>query len=254
METNPTLRFSSRVENYGKYRPGYPQEIIATLQVECGLTPTSVVADIGSGTGFLAELFLKNGNPVFAVEPNQEMREASVRLLRAWAGFRSVDGRAEATNLAGRSIDFVVSGQAFHWFDLRKARSEFLRILKPAGWVMVVWNEREIASTAFLKAYEEMLQRYVADYPRLVHKQAYDVGISGFFGSDGFVARTFKYRQEFDFDGVKGRMLSSSYTPDVGHPNHVPLLGELSRIFKAHVANGRVTFEYTTRMYYGRLR
>ena len=160
---NPTLRFTGRVENYVKYRPGYPAGIIETFVKECGLTAGSVVADIGSGTGILSEVFLKNGNRVFGVEPNHEMREAGSRLLGKYAGFMSVDGAAEATTLEDCSVDFVTAGQAFHWFDRQRARKEFVRILKPNGWVTLIWNERLTDTSPFLRAYEDLLRRYGID-------------------------------------------------------------------------------------------
>src|SRR4051812_35067235 len=101
----PTERFSSRVENYVKYRPGYPAAVVPLLETACGFTRESVVADIGSGTGILAEVWLKHGNPVFAVEPNGPMREAAERLLTAYPAFTSVPGTAEATTLADHSVD-----------------------------------------------------------------------------------------------------------------------------------------------------
>src|SRR6266446_9260655 len=110
----PTERFSNRVENYIRYRPGYPKEIIELLKAECGLFPQSVVADAGSGTGLLAKLFLENGNLVFGIEPNREMRAAGERLLQAYPRFTSIAGTAEATTLPGQSVDFVTAGQAFH--------------------------------------------------------------------------------------------------------------------------------------------
>ena len=252
--TDPTLRFSSRAENYIKYRPRYPQEVIATLRIECSLSSVSLIADIGAGTGALTELFLQNGNQVFAVEPNREMRESAERLMAGCAGFHSVDGRAESTNLKDCSVDFVVIGQAFHWFDLAEARSEFLRILKPPGWTMIVWNEREFQTTPFLIAYDRLLQRYASDYARERHKSVYDNALSDFYGADGFVERTFSYRQELDFPGVMGRMQSSSYTPEPGHPNYEAMSAELLRIYQDHEVDGRVTFDYITRMYYGRLK
>lgn len=250
---DPTLRFSSRVENYVKYRPRYPHEVIETLQAECGLSSSAPIADIGSGSGALTELFLQNGNQVFAVEPNREMREAAEKLLAKYPGFRNIAGRAESTTLTDHSVDFAVVGQAFHWFDLQKARREFLRILKPSGWVMVVWNEREYQTTPFLIAYDQLLQRYAPDYAREKHKRIYDTALTDFYGACGFIERTFSYLQELDYAGVKGRMLSSSYTPEPSHPNHAPMIAELSKIYQAHEINGRVTFEYITRMYYGRL-
>jgi len=249
----PTLRFSSRAENYARYRPRYPQSVIETLREEGSLKTSSVVSDVGSGTGVLAEMLLRNGNPVFAVEPNREMREAAERILGGYDGFRSVAGRAEATTLEDRSADFVVVGQAFHWFDTSKTRMEFLRILKPRGWAMVVWNERDFQSTPFLRAYERVLQRYALDYAREKHKKVYETALADFYGAGGFIEKTFPCRQELDFAGVVGRMLPSSNNPEPGHANYEPMVAELQKIFQTHETGGRVAFEYITRMYYGRL-
>jgi len=248
-----TQRFSSRVDNYARYRPHYPQAVIESLREECRLIPASLIADIGSGTGRLTELFLQNGNPVFAVEPNREMREAGERLLGNFPGLRSVDGRAEATTLSDQSVDFVVTGQAFHWFDLKAAREEFLRILRPAGWVMIVWNEREMTTTPFLIAYEQILKRFATEYSLVDYKKAYKGALADFYGISGYESRTFSYRQSFDFAGIQGRLLSSSYTPEAGHPDHEPMLAELSKIFQTHQVENQVAFEYITRMYFGRL-
>jgi SAM-dependent methyltransferase len=251
--TDPTERFSSRVDNYIKYRPHYPGKVIETLQKECGLVSSSLIADVGSGTGALTELFLQNGNRVLAVEPNREMRKAAERLLCGYPGFRSVDARAEATCVDADTADFVVVGQAFHWFDLRQARIEFRRILKRSGWAMVVWNEREFETTPFLVAYDQLLQTHAPDYARARHKSVYDTGLADFYGAAGFLTRAFNFRQDLDYPGVVGRLLSSSYTPERDHPNHDPMIAELAKIYQAHQVNGRVTFDYVTRMYYGRM-
>jgi len=251
--TDPTQRFSSRVDNYVKYRPRYPHQVIESLEHKCGLSSLSLIADVGLGTGALTELFLQNGNRVFAVEPNREMRETAERLLRGYLFFHSIEGRAESTSLGKKSVDFVVVGQAFHWFDVQQTRREFLRVLKPYGWAMVVWNERDYESTPFLEAYDRLLQRYAPDYARVKHRQVYDTALNDLYGAAGFVEEAFRYTQEMDFEGVKGRMLSSSYTPEPGHPNYEPMMDELSGIYKANAVEGRVTFEYFTRMYYGRL-
>src|SRR5213595_654680 len=132
--SDPTKRFSNRVENYIKYRPGYPDAVIDLLTEECRLTQQSIIADIGSGTGILSELFLKNGNSVFAIEPNAAMRRTAEDLLRKHPKFTSIDAAAEATTLDIASVDFVTAAQAFHWFDRKNARKEFARILKPEGW------------------------------------------------------------------------------------------------------------------------
>ena len=253
MTTDPTSRFSSRVEHYIKYRPGYPQQVIQTLRERCGLSPNTLVADIGSGTGLLTELFLLNGNTVFGVEPNTEMRLAGEELLQNYRDFHSIRGRAEATTLPDQSMDFVIAGQAFHWFDRQSTRREFARILKPGGWVMLVWNERETRSEPFLRAYELLLQKYATDYAQVDHRQIDERVLAQFYGQGGFEARTYPNRQKFDYTGVEGRLLSSSYSPEPGHPDYEPMLLELMRIFQAYQESGYVRFEYTTRMYYGRL-
>ena len=250
---SPTQRFSSRVENYVKYRPGYPNGVIETLTRECGLTGKSVVADIGSGTGILSELFLKNGNRVFGVEPNREMREAGGRLLKKYPGFTSVTGTAEATTLADRSVDFVTAGQAFHWFDRGRTRQEFSRILRLNGSVVLIWNERLTDTAPFLREYEDLLQKYGTDYAAVDHRNVDADAIAAFFAPHPFSLRKFENRQVVDFDGAKGRLLSSSYTPESGHPHYQPMLDEMRAIFDKHQVTGKVSFDYVTLMYVGPL-
>src|ERR1700747_2753137 len=165
-----TLRFSSRVENYIRYRPGYPPQVLETLKSECGLNSASVVADIACGTGIFTKMLLENGNEFFGVEPNLEMREAAERLLAAYSKFTSIAGTAESSNLPDHSVDFATAAQAAHWFDLAKARKEFMRILKPTGWAMLIWNERSTDTTAFLRAYEELLLAHGTDYEQVRHE------------------------------------------------------------------------------------
>jgi SAM-dependent methyltransferase len=246
-------RFSSRVADYVRYRPGYPRTILDPLREECGLTRDSVVADVGSGTGLLAQLFLDDGNTVYGVEPNGAMRAAGEQFLQSYAKFHSVAASAEATTLQDARVDFVIAGQAFHWFDPQAARAEFARILRPGGWVAVVWNERRVDTSALLRAYEELLRRYSTDYAQIsAHYPEYQ-RMTEFFAPGELRHRTFPNEQLFDFDGLRGRLLSSSYSPPAAHPNHQPMLAELRRIFDAHHQNGRVRIEYTTHLYYGRL-
>ena len=250
---DPTKRFSDRVENYIKYRPDYPGALIDLLNEECGLTQQSIIADIGSGTGILSELFLKNGNRVFGIEPNAPMRGAGEKLLERYSNFTSIDGAAEATTLSDNSVDFVVAAQAFHWFDQESARAEFSRILKPSGWVMLLWNERRIDSTPFLRAYEQLLLKFGTDYQEVRHERVYkDVG--SFFSPREFKLRTFDNRQSFDFEGVKGRLLSSSYVPAPGHEDFEAMLEELRNIFEEHQKAGEVAFEHDTKVYFSQLK
>ena len=250
--SDATTRFSSRVENYVRYRPGYPREVLQTLQAECGLTSGHVIADIASGTGIWTRTLLENGNRVFGVEPNAEMRQAGERLLAGFANFISVTGTAEVTTLADQSIDLVTAAQAAHWFDRQQARREFVRILKPGGWLALVWNERVTDSTPFLRDYEQLLLTYGTDYEEVRHERTTS-SINEFFDPAPFHARVFSMRQEFGYAGVEGRLLSSSYAPGPAHPKHAPMLRELRRVFEAHSAEGRVAFEYKTRLYFGRL-
>jgi SAM-dependent methyltransferase len=250
--TDPVTRFSSRAENYARYRPGYPSTVINVLKTECGLTEMSVIADVGSGTGILSDLFLRNGNPVLGIEPNASMRIMGEGLLKDFENFASVDGTAEATTLKPSSVDFITAGQAFHWFDRGKTKREFARILKPEGWVVLIWNERRLDSTPFLRDYENLLLRYGTDYNDVRHENVAGE-IADFFAPEAFQLRNLENFQHFDFEALKGRVCSASYTPEPGHPNFEPMLSELEKIFSENNSQGIVTFEYDTRVYYGHL-
>jgi SAM-dependent methyltransferase len=252
-ETDPLKRFSSRVDAYIKYRPDYPDEVLAFFKSELGLSSSSVIADVGSGTGILSGLFLRDGNLVFGVEPNREMREAAERLLAGYANFKSIEGSAEATTLENESVDFVVAAQAFHWFNPPEARAEFTRILKPQGFVALIWNNRREDSTPFLRAYEKLLDTYSIDYQEVKHQNVGEEIFREFFEADGYKLKRFDNHQDFDYEGLKGRVHSASYTPMRGHANYEPMIEGLERIFSEFQENGTVRFEYDTEVYYGHL-
>src|ERR1700733_5425208 len=201
--SNATSRFSDRVGNYVRYRPGYPLAVLEELKAECGLAPSHVVADIASGTGIWTRMLLENGNLIFGVEPNAEMRAAGERLLAAFPKFTSVAGTAEATSLADENVDFVSAAQAAHWFDRARARKEFVRILKPGGWLVLLWNERLTDSTAFLRDYEQLLLTYGTDYQDIRHEHT-TAEVNEFFDPAPFQERVFEMRQEFDYEGIEG--------------------------------------------------
>ena len=253
MTTDHTRRFSTRVADYVKYRPGYPSNVLRLLEDECGLDPASVVADVGSGTGILSELFLKHGNRVYGVEPNREMREAGERLLAAYPDFVSIDGRAEETTLDDESVDFVTAGQAFHWFDPPRACREFKRILRPGGWVILVWNDRRTAGTPLFEDYERLLLEYGTDYKEVSVKYAEESMLAALYGPSEIRTKSFDNEQVFDFDGLRGRLTSSSYSPRPGHPNFDPMMRELESLFRRHERDGRVVVAYDTKVFYGRL-
>jgi SAM-dependent methyltransferase len=252
--TDSTQRFSSRVDNYLRYRPGYPLAILDVLRSACGLTADSIIADVGCGTGFLARVFLEYGSRVFGIEPNKEMREAGERFLQDCPKFMSLPGTAEDTSLPEHSVDFVTAGQAAHWFDRERARREFRRILKPRGWTVLVWNDRATDATEFLREYEQLLQTYGVDYHE-VRRVDLEMAsaIASFFAPNPVRKETFSNRQEFGFEGLQGRLLSSSYSPQPGHPNYGPMMAALRGLYEKTQKDGIVQFDYETRMYYGQL-
>jgi SAM-dependent methyltransferase len=246
-------RFSDRVDDYAKYRPHYSQDVVQAVEWACGLRPQHAIVDIGCGTGLLAEIFLENGNRVLGVEPNREMRIGGENYLASYPNFSMVDGSAEATGLADASADFVIAGQAFHWFRPGDTRVEFARILKPAGWVVLVWNDRNTTSKPFLRAYEEFVLRHSTDYQQVAHKYlaSYDA-LQRFFAPDDVRLIEQHNQQKLDFDGLRGRLLSSSYVPKAGE-KHEAMMRELPRLFSSHAENGHVTLEYDTKIFYGHL-
>ena len=249
---NSTQRFSSRVENYLRYRPGYPREIVDLLQQQCRLTSDSTIADIAFGTGLFTRLLLDNGSRVLGVEPNENMRRAGEEFLLAYPRFTSVAGRAEATTLPDHSVDLVTAAQAAHWFDCEKARSEFQRILKPAGWLALIWNERRLDGNGLAREYEDLAVRYGTDYLEVRHQGA-KRAVEKLFASSAYQVSEFGTRQNFDYPGLEGRLLSSSYAPLAGDPNHGSMLAGLRRAFDAHQVHGQVTLEYDTLVFLGRL-
>lgn len=249
---DPTRRFSSRVEDYRKWRPEYPAQVLDVLRDGGLLGRDSVVADIGSGTGLFTALLLANGNRVFAVEPNDEMRAAAERTFLGRESFTSVAGRAEATTLAAESVDLVTAAQAFHWFDVGAARAEFTRILAPGGSVALIWNERRTDSP-FLAGYDRLVRRYGRDYVTLADRGITPESLRPFFAGGDMGSAALANEQCFDWDGLLGRLCSSSYAPEPGHPDHAPMLRDLAALFHEHAHDGRVTIDYSTLVYFGRL-
>ena len=252
---DPKERFSSRADDYVKFRPSYPAGVIELLARECGLSPQSVVADIGSGTGLLTKLFLDFGCEVFGTEPNARMRRAGEAFLRSYSRFRSVDGSAEETRLADSSIDLVVAGQAFHWFDVELARVEFRRILRTPAWVVLIWNDRVKSGDAFASDYESLLRHFATSYDDVRHDRArVPKGVGEFFGSSGWKHASFENDQRFNLIGLRGRVLSSSYMPQQGSEAYEPMIADVDRLFETHHSDGFVTLPQTTNIYYGSLR
>jgi SAM-dependent methyltransferase len=250
---NPTTRFSNRVENYIRYRPRYPHAVLDVLKRVIGLAANWQVADLGSGTGISCELFLAEGHAVYGVEPNAAMRDAAERLLAGFAMFHSVDGTAEATTLDAHAFDMIVAAQAFHWFDIPRVRAECQRVLRPGGWVVLLWNTRQLDTTPFLREYETLLQRHGTDYITVRHNNIDAAQLDAFYGAGQWRRFTVANTQELDLDGLRGRLLSSSYVPNVGEPGCAEMLAELDELFARHAVEGQVALDYTTEIYAGKL-
>ena len=247
--TNTVERFSNRVENYVKYRPNYPPGVLDLFREEMNLQTDSIIADIGSGTGISTKLFLVNGNTVFGIEPNERMREAAEIFLKDFSNFKSVDGTAENTNLPDKSVDFVVAAQAFHWFDKEKTRNEFKRILRPRGFVVLIWNERQLDTNEFLREYENLLIEFGNDYEKVRHDNISENDLPDFFQAD-FRRKSYLNVQTLDFEGLKGRLLSSSYMPTEKDSKFEPMITKLRGVFDKYSENGKIQVLYNTNIFY----
>ena len=245
---NSTKRFSDRVEDYIKYRPAYPKEVVGLLEKELGIDSSNTVADIGSGTGISSRLFLENGYTVYGVEPNKEMRQAAEDILKKQGNFISINGTAEDTTLPAKSVDVIVCGQSFHWFDKTKSKKEFDRILKDKGHIVLIWNSRSEKSD-FQKEYENALFKHIEEYKFVNHRNIDEKEIAHFFKPAAMKVFKTGNKQILDLQGLKGRLTSSSYCPKSG-PVYEKLMAEVEAIFHKYASNGTIVFEYETQVYY----
>jgi SAM-dependent methyltransferase len=246
---DPTERFGDRAENYAKFRPGYPDAMLRSLRDV--VSPPAVVADIGSGTGILTRQLLENGYELYAIEPNGPMRSEAERALGGCPRFRSVHGTAEATTLPDGAVDLITCAQAFHWFDRVKARLEFCRILKGAGRVAIVWNERLENASEVNRKYDDILRRMAPEYSTVSHRKVSLEDIEAFFVTGEVQLCTFPNEQVLDRHGFLGRLLSSSFVPNVGQSGHHEIVGAASDIFDQYEVDGTVSLVYETRLYLG---
>lgn len=246
-----TRRFSDRVANYVRYRPDYPVSLLDALTERGVLRPDATWADVGAGTGIWTRQLAGRVAAVWLVEPNREMRAAGEAGLADLANVNVRDGKAEATGLPAGSCDGITAAQAFHWFDRGAFREECRRVLRPGGVVLLVWNERLVSGDGFLADYESLLRGYATDYAQVDHRNVTPAVLAEFFGAAGHASVEHDHAQFFDYEGLEGRLLSSSYAPAAGHPQHAPMLEALRRVFDRHAAGGRVAFRYVTRAYWG---
>lgn len=248
--SNPVDRFSSRVADYDKYRPSYPLDLINKLLELSNLNQRSVIADIGSGTGIFSELLVNQGVKVIGIEPNDAMRHSAENKLGHKVNFTSLNATAESTCLKDSSVDVITAEQSFHWFNKDKTIPEFKRILKPNGVLALVWNQRCIEQD-FQIAYDKILGTYSKDYDSINHKNLKDNEVPQFFDSNRMETYTYNNEQFFDYEGLLGRMRSSSYCPLPGTAEYSRLVKELEVVFNQFSLHGQVEFKYKSSLFIG---
>jgi len=253
MPLSVTERFSDRADAYVRGRPSYPQAIVEQLQRVGALKRGQTVVDLGVGTGLSAEPFLRSGYTVIGVEPNEPMRMAGDQQLRDFARYRSVAGTAEATTLPDDSVDLIIAGQAFHWFDVPRAAIEARRILRPGGWAALIWNDRESTGSAFLAGHEALLRTHGIDYAKLLHRHVDEKAIAQFFAPAQTALVTFDNPRELEREDLLALARSASYLPPPGDPRHAAMLLALNALFDTHAKNGTVQMMYRTRMHYAQV-
>jgi SAM-dependent methyltransferase len=245
-------RFTGLADIYAKYRPSYPDDLIHYLYSEVGLSENSVIADIGSGTGILTELLLKENSTVYSVEPNEDMRRTAEAALSRYPNFISVNGTAENTSLNASSLDFITVAQAFHWFDRQAFKAECQRVLKSNGKVILVYNGRDGESELVMEN-NAVNFRYNPDY------MAASGGMRGndvrayadFFRGGVCDYKVFRNDVVYDEDGFIGRNLSGSYAPKKESENYQPYVSALNQLFEKFSRNGTLLLPYLTRSLIG---
>jgi len=247
---DPRDRFTERVENYVRYRPGYPSEIVQHLLKLLPGRFQPVIADVGAGTGIFTRILLEKGCSVISVEPNRAMRLEAEKALQHIPGFSSVEGEAVRTTIDDSTVDAVTAAQAFHWFANREAVEEFNRILQPNGVVLLTWNDRRVDTDRFHREYEELLVRYCTDYSSVTQTNITGDTIVELF--DGWECSTLNLanRQDLDFLSLKGRLESSSYCPDPADENYRIVMARLGELFERENRGGVIGMEYVCRAYY----
>ncbi|MHB8208186.1 class I SAM-dependent methyltransferase [Mucilaginibacter sp.] len=251
MEADPTKRFSDRVDNYVKYRPTYPSEVLGYLKAECGLNAGSVIADVGAGTGIFTKLLLDKGYKVFAVEPNEQMLQSAKEQLSGYENFNPINKGAECTELPNESIDLIVCAQSFHWFSNDNTRVEFSHILKPGGKAALIWNNRVTDIDQFSIEYDALLKNDSVDYNKVNHQNIEDLDFKVFFKDGKYEVKKFPNAQVFDEEGLIGRAFSSSYVPPQGTEEGDVFLKLLQGLFAKYNVNGKISFYYQTEIYLG---
>jgi SAM-dependent methyltransferase len=251
---DPTGRFTGIAKTYAQYRPSYPVSVVDFIVDHCRLGSASLLIDVGSGTGISSRLFAARGMEVVGVEPNAEMRRTATAATADARDLRLTyrEGRAEATGLADGIADVVLAAQAFHWFEADATLHEFYRLLKPDGWAVLLWNERD-ERDPFTAAYSAVIR--TAPDVTAVEIPRGQAG-TALLGSSLFQqARrvVFNNEQVLNEEELLGRAFSVSYAPrDATEAS--AWAGNLREIFRSYQQEGKVVLRYETAVYLARRR
>jgi len=253
-DTLHTERFSGRVQAYLTYRPRFPREIVPFLREHGALPGGAVVADIGAGTGMLAEIFLEAGHRVLAVEPNGEMLEACRALAAQYRALEVVEGSAEATTLPDSSVDLIAVGRALHWFDWPRAHHEFQRILKPGGWVLVATNGHRDSGGPIPNRLSEILRKSRTDSAEADTTRDFEKRLPGFLDTSSWQRRTLHHSMTVDFPTLLGYAESLSAIPRPGERGYDGMVSELRAVFEEYQQDGVLVTPLICNLHLGRLR
>ena len=246
-----TGAFSTKAADYAAARPRYPAAVFEHLRESRILFPAVQIADIAAGTGLFTGQLLYRGYSVTAVEPNAPMLAAADVSLGKYRKYRSIAASAEATTLADASIDLITAAQAFHWFDVEAVRREWLRVLKPDGHVVLVWNTRPLTDP-LQKALDDLLGEFGGNKQAALDRQQDLSKVPSFFAEDSFEMFELAHTQQLDRDGLISLALSRSAMPDRGTPEGERAVQKLWELFDTHASNGKVSVPYRTVAFIGR--
>ena len=245
--------FSSKVNDYLASRPDYPPALFSTFVAEGVLQNLATIADIGSGTGLLTASLLVRGHQVFAVEPNAEMRFAADTLLNKHGQlYQSIDGTAENLPLPDASVDLITAAQAFHWFEIKAARHEFMRVLKPQGQVALIWNDRVLNHPLHL-ALNELLKKFGGAKLQALSAHEDRSQVPVFFASSPTKTWTFPHQQWLSEEGLQSLVFSRSYMPERHSDAGEEIKKTIKDITLKFAISGKVAVPYQTTAIIGAL-
>lgn len=247
---NNTTRFDGKGSIYAKARPKYATELLEYLKNTLHIPADSVFADIGSGTGIFTEQLLGCGYNVYAVEPNSDMRGKAEEKLSGYDTFHSVNGADSNTTLPDNSVDFITVAQAFHWFDEKAFKKECLRILRPGGKVMIIYNSRDMQAEC-TKALAKLRFEYNPDFHGFSNGIS-DTACRAFFDNTCDVLK-WDNSLTYDRGGYTDRLLSSSYSLKEGDLRYHEYLRAIDDMFDRFSVNGNITVPTNTVLYVGKI-